>query len=72
MPWLIIRLQQRGLKGRLLLFLFDLASERPSNELTLQASKVHSESQGRTAANVCCMALYGALRVLWVVVWILS
>ena len=45
-PRLINGLQQRGLKGRLLLFLLRLASERPSNELTLQASKVRSESTG--------------------------
>jgi hypothetical protein len=42
-------LQQGGLKGRLLLLLFRLASERPSSELTLQASKVRSESLGRTS-----------------------
>ena len=44
LPSLIIGLQKRGVKGRLLLFLFHLASERPSNEPTLQALKVHSGS----------------------------
>ena len=42
-------LQQGGLKGRLLLLLLRLSSGRSSNELTLQASKVRSESLGRTS-----------------------
>ena len=37
-------LQQKGLKGRLLLLLFRLSSGRSSQELALQASKAGSES----------------------------
>ena len=39
-------LQQKGLKGRLLLLLFRLSSGRSSQELALQASKARSESSG--------------------------
>ena len=34
-------------KGTTVVVLVDLASERPSNELTLQALKVHLEQLGR-------------------------
>ena len=34
----------KGTKGTTVVVLVDLASERPPNELTLQASKVHSEN----------------------------
>ena len=39
-------LQQKGLKGRLLLLLFGLSSGRSSQELALQAPKARSESIG--------------------------
>ena len=58
-PLIIIGLQQKGLKGRLLLFLFRLAFVSPSNELTLQASKACSESRG---PDECLTLLYDSLR----------
>ena len=58
-PSLILGLQKRGLKGRLLLLLFRLSAGSPSNELILQPPKVYSESVGR---NKRLTLLYDTLR----------
>ena len=48
----------KGAKGRTVVVLVDQASERPSNELTLQTLKVHSEFLSYNRLTV----LYGSLR----------
>jgi hypothetical protein len=60
-PSLIFGFNKRGLKGRLLLFLCRLSVGRPLNELTLQASKVCSDSNG-ARSDECLTLLYDSLR----------
>ena len=57
-PFLIFGFNKGGLKGRLFLFLFDLSSERLSDQLTLQLLKVCPE----TGSDECLTLLYDFLR----------